>query len=252
MSRVRIGDRINETRTMNCGKDAKIINYNNSHDIEVMFLETKEIIKTTYDSFSRGTIKSHLTPTVYNVGITGNIDKYEYDKYSYKLWVNVLTRCYNENYKKTRPTYKDVAICEEWKYYLNFKEWFVENYYELKNERVELDKDILDKGNKIYSPEKCVFVPQRINSLFTNCKSRRGDLPLGVTKIAKGNYLGYISTVSINGKNTTRSFKNIEDAFYDYKFRKEQEIKRLAEEYKGVIPIELYEALYNYKIEITD
>ena len=46
---------------------------------------------------------------------------------------------------------------------------------------MELDKDILFKGNKIYSPSTCIYVPHRINSLFTKSDSARGDYPIGVT-----------------------------------------------------------------------
>lgn len=43
-----------------------------------------------------------------------------------------------------------------------------------------LDKDILVAGNKIYSPETCLFVPNRINSLLIR-GVKTGPLPLGVS-----------------------------------------------------------------------
>ena len=49
-----------------------------------------------------------------------------------------------------------------------------------------IDKDILYKGNKIYCPEKCIFVPFSINSLFTKRQNRRGDYPIGVCKNNEG------------------------------------------------------------------
>ena len=45
----------------------------------------------------------------------------------------------------------------------------------------QLDKDILIKGNKIYSPDTCCFVPSEINNLFVGCNKSRGSLPIGVT-----------------------------------------------------------------------
>ena len=242
--------RLGEINTMKCGVTAKIIEYNGSRDVKVKIIETDEIINTTYQNFKIGQIKSHYSPTLYNVGITGVIDKGESDTYCYKLWVNIMTRCYNEDYKKSRPTYKDVTICNEWKYYHNFKEWFNKHWYEIDGERIELDKDIINKGNKVYSPENCIFVPQRINSLFTKGNSKRGELPIGVTKTFKCET--FSSTVSINGKNITKRFETVEEAFQDYKFRKEKEIKRVADLYKDKIPTKLYEAMYNYKVEITD
>ena len=245
-------DRTGERKLMNCGLWAEIIEYNNARNIKIEFIETGEIVNTIYQSFKTGEIKSHYSPTLYNVGITGVIDKGESDTYCYKLWVNIMTRCDNEDYKKARPVYKDVIICDEWKYYPNFKEWFNEHWYVIDGERTELDKDIINKGNKIYSPDNCVFVPQRINSLFTKRNSKRGDLPIGVTSRNYNNNIYYYSTVSINGKNIAKSFKTVKEAFQDYKFRKEREIKRIADEYKDRIPQKLYNALYNYEVEITD
>ena len=79
----------------------------------------------------------------------------------------MLGRCYNEYNLKRRPTYKGCEVCDEWLNFQNFAEWFDNNYYTIDNEAVCLDKDILIKGNKTYSPEACVFVPITINSLFT-------------------------------------------------------------------------------------
>ena len=61
-------------------------------------------------------------------------------------------------------------------------EWIDKNYYEIPGEQMCLDKDILCKGNKVYSRETCIFVPERINLLFTKCDNRRGDSPIGVTQ----------------------------------------------------------------------
>ena len=69
--------------------------------------------------------------------------------------------------------------------------WIENNYYEIEGETMCLDKDILCKGNKIYSRDTCVFVPQRINSLFTKCDNARGDNPIGVEDLPSGNYRAY-------------------------------------------------------------
>ena len=243
--------RIGEEIVTKFNETARIIEYEDSRNATVLLLETGEIVESVrYQAFQKGQIIGELTPTVYGVGVRGRLEVGEGDSYCYRLWTNILTRCYNDKYKESRPTYKDVVICEEWKYYQEFKKWFYKNYYEVKGERTELDKDILKKGNKIYSPNYCVFVPQRINSLFTKRDSRRGELPIGVSK--RNNCKSYISTVSINGKNCTRRFHTIEEAFEDYKTRKELEIKRIAEEYRELIPIKLYEAMYRYEVNIDD
>ena len=246
-------NRIGNTNITNQGYEIKIIKYRNANDIDVLFVKDGFIVEHTfYESFKNGSIKNPFHKTVYNrgyLGIQSNRKSIETikNKKSYKIWNGIMTRCYNDNYKNTRPTYDGCYVCDEWLCYANFEKWFNENYYEIKNEKMCLDKDILKKGNKIYSPQTCVFVPNRINCLFTKNNKNR-SICIGVTKRDKK----YVSTVSIMGKNRAKFFETKEEAFFDYKKRKEQEIKRVAEEYKENIPNILFNAMINYKVEYTD
>ena len=88
---------------------------------------------------------------------------------SYYTWRDMLRRCYSQAFQNKEPTYKGCAVCEDWMFYSNFKRWFddSENGY---CEGYCLDKDIITKNNKVYSPENCCFVPREINSLLTNRK----------------------------------------------------------------------------------
>ena len=115
-----------------------------------------------------------------------------------------------------------------------------------------LDKDILIKGNEIYSPETCIFVPQKINTLFCSSKSSRGSLPIGVTYEKR--YDTYVARCNDGNKNTISlgSFNTPNEAFEKYKEYKECLIKSMADKYKLYIPKELYNAMYRYKVEITD
>ena len=107
----------------------------------------------------------------------------------------------------------------------------------------------MHKGNKEYSPENCCFVPTEINDCFTKRLNERGDYPIGVRK--KGNSI--IAQINYMGKKKhLGSFKTVEEAFNAYKIAKEQCIKEYAEKYKGQITDEVYNALINYKVEITD
>ena len=63
--------RLGETIMQNCGEVAFIVEYVNSHDITVQFKTTGELVKTRYNVFVEGLVKSHFTPTVFGVGITG-------------------------------------------------------------------------------------------------------------------------------------------------------------------------------------
>ena len=167
---------------------------------------------------------------------------------AYIHWTNVLVRCCDESYKEKKPTYKDCTICEEWKLFSNFKKWFDENYVE----GYALDKDILVKGNKVYSPYTCCFVPMGLNSLLTKRDNHRGDYPIGVLKPKRGRFIAEFT------KNKKRCivgrYDTPEEAFYAYKEAKEKHIKDVAQEYfnKGLIAENVYQALLNYEIEITD
>ena len=134
-------------------------------------------------------------------------------------------------------------------------EWIDENYYEVPGEVMCLDKDILYKGNKVYSRETCIFVPNRINVLFTKRDNSRGNCPIGVTPDSSGNYVAqchdeYVKLVCLGIYSTK------EEAFYAYKKYKERVIKEVIDSYKGKIPEPFYsrlrDAMYNYKVEIDD
>jgi hypothetical protein len=114
---------------------------------------------------------------------------------AYSVWGDMLVRCYSASYQKKRPTYIGCLVVEEWHSFTNFEKWFLENY----TEGCALDKDILFPDNKIYAPETCVFVPQKLNALLTNHKAARGDCPLGV-HFQKSNqkYIAQISTEAGN------------------------------------------------------
>lgn len=173
----------------------------------------------------------------------------------YRTWHDMLRRCYSQKYQEKEPTYKDCEVCEEWLNFQNFAKWFYENYYEIEGEKMGLDKDILHKNNKVYSPSTCIFTPSRINTLFIKNNKNRGELPIGVRyhkDIKK--YSSHLS-IKRNGKSKQvyLGLSNTpEGAFYKYKIEKEKYIKEVANEYKDKIPQKLYDAMMNYKIEESD
>jgi hypothetical protein len=99
----------------------------------------------------------------------------------YTKWMSMLKRCYSENYKDKRPTYKDVTCCDEWLTFSNFKSWMETQDWEGK----ELDKDLLVYKNKVYSPETCCFIPREVNLFLTKSSNSRGLYPLGVSRMVK-------------------------------------------------------------------
>ena len=133
--------------------------------------------------------------------------------------------------------------------YSNFKVWYDKNKYG--ETQLDLDKDILFKENKIYDPAYVVFVPHEINTLFIARDKCRGDLPIGVSFDTSKNK--YRAEVSFMGKSIKLgTFNNPEEAFERYKIYKEDLIQDMAEQYKGKIPDKAYQAMLNWKVEITD
>ena len=185
------------------GSLIEITNYKNNEHLEITFLETGYTKTISWHTFKNNrNIVSPYCKTVYGVGYLG---EGEYPTFinskktkCYMTWTDMIKRCYEKSYKENKPTYRNCEVCEEWHCYQNFAEWFKNNYYEIENEKINLDKDILNKGNKIYSPETCIFVPSRINNLFTKTNAKRGNLPIGVS-IHQGKYKAHMSKL-VDGK----------------------------------------------------
>ena len=250
-----INNRVGEINYNTKGSRMKIIECINARNIVVIF-DNGYKTKTEYSQFKKGQIKNPYDKTIYNVGYIGEgYYKLITHKNIYKHWSSMIRRCYADNKNKFNPTYKDCSVCEEWHNFQNFGKWFDENYYTIENETMALDKDILVKGNKTYSPETCVFVPQRINSLFLKRNKSRGKYPIGTTYNKRDKKYESCCHMYKNNRYTRHAIGNFDtptEAFNAYKQFKEQYIKQVADEYKDKIPKKLYDAMYRYEVEITD
>ena len=253
-------ERLGEVNISNEGYEMKIVEYNGRKDITVEFQdEYKTRVHTRYDHFLEGIVKNPYNPSIFNKGYIGQ-GKYKIKENgkttkAYQIWYNMLQRCYDPYWINKHLTYIDCYIYDEWLCFQNFAKWFYKNYYECNGERIELDKDILIKGNKIYSPETCILVPQRINLLFIKRDTLRGKCPIGVSfKKNNNKFQAYCSILKNDKKKQIYLgyYDTSEDAFLVYKNFKENYIKQVADEYKDLIPNRLYEAMYRYEIEIND
>ena len=250
-------DRTGQERINNFGSIIVITRYNNKRDVDIYFPEYNwTAYNKQYGQFEKGTIKCPYEPRVYGKGYVGegNYKSKTSDNTKhtnqYTKWKGMLERCYDPKYSIKNNTYIDCTVCDEWHNFQNFAEWYDNNYYEIDNEKMCLDKDILIKGNKIYSPDTCVFVPQSINSLFIKSYKTRGDLPIGVTREHKKYSVQCCNTLGI--KRRIGIYNTIEEAFLAYKETKEKTIKIMADHYKSLIPEKLYNAMYEYEVEIDD
>lgn len=245
-------DRTGEIRYNTNNEKMVIVKYSKSKDIVIKF-ENGYLVKTSYDHFKSGYVKNLFYPSVYGVGfLGGEIDCIDDKKRTkYNCWNSMLQRCYDKNFHIKNPTYKDCTVCKEWHNFQNFSKWYDENFYKIIGEKMCLDKDILVKGNKIYSPETCIFVPQIINSFFLINKNKRNNLPVGVRLHKCKNIPDNYIAESYN-KKYIGIYETPELAFQAYKESKEYFIRNYAINNKNLIPEKLYNALYNYEIKIND
>ena len=244
-------------KSLNSG-NFKILKYNDARNVEVQFVTTGYEATVELVQVKRGNVKDPYSPSVFGVGILGT--KYPItisgvQTKEYELWNSMLTRCYSGSFKKQRPTYEDCKASENFKSYEYFYEW-CQNQVGFSNDGngnpFHLDKDLLVKGNKIYSENICVFIPSEINSLLTKRESSRGNHLIGVhwsntnkafvAQMNKGKgkkkHLGY--------------FKTELEAFNAYKQAKESFIKEQANKWKSQIDVRAYNALMNYEVGIDD
>lgn len=247
-------ERIGETVINKMGSKMWIIKYDNSQNVLVKF-EDGFICNTQYDSFKKGITKNPFDKSVYGIGYMG-AGKYKSKIDSkmtvqYDRWKHMLSRCYSDKYQVKQPTYIGCSVSDEWLNFQNFAEWYDKNYYEIDGHIMDLDKDILCKGNKIYSSKTCVFAPSNINTLFVKNDIIRGIYPIGVCfdKLINKFKATYRNK---NIKKHLGVFETSLEAFNAYKLYKEKFIKITAEQYKKCIPIQLYTAMIKYQVEITD
>ena len=234
--------------------DFKILKYDDAHNVEIQFLTTGFETVARLDHIKGGCVKDPYVPSVYNIGVLGT--KYAstingVKTKEYKLWKNMLQRCYSNDFKKKRPTYEGCEVSENFKYYEYFHEW-CNKQIGFAADGFELDKDLLTKGNKVYSESICIFIHSEINLLLVKSTASRGEHLIGVnwdkTKKAfkarvnknkgKQEHLGY--------------FKTELEAFNAYKKAKEAFVKEQANKWKDKIDERAYEALMAYTVEITD
>ena len=164
----------------------------------------------------------------------------------YQMWKDLLKRVYSEKYHKKQPTYVGVTIDSKWHSLKGFIEDVstLKNYEEALHNGYALDKDIAVNGNRHYSLENCCFVPPEVNTQFKVLNKTNG-LPKGVYKKTDSNkfacdcttpektvYLGLYDTP--------------EEAFIVRKRFKQNEMKKLAKKYQGVLDERVIHKLENF------
>jgi len=224
----------------------KIIRYRIASDMTIEFQDQdKYVTDTTYQNFKERKIKNPYDKSIFGIGCLG-VGKYKaYDTDGYKtreynIWVSLLERCYSEKNRYKHKTYEGCHTCDDWHNFQNFAAWYEKNYYDVDDRRMHIDKDILINNNKLYSPETCLIIPQRINMVFMK-KNREvdPDLPQGIRRCVGGYMVSY--NTKYLGVHT-----ELDKAIEVYNIEKRIHIKQIVEEYGERLPPKVRNALLNW------
>lgn len=200
---------VNKVFKTNKGGDCVVLKYNNCNDVIVKFLDDRGFTTSArLASLRKGNVKNFLSPALFGVGYLG-VGKYVSSVRGvktpeYVAWKGAMERGYCPKLKSKHLSYVDVEVCEEWHNFQVFAEWYVNHrFYGL---GYHLDKDLLIKGNKVYSPETCCLIPVELNTFLNDNPAVRKSLPLGVTKRTIGN--NYQAAMSIENTRKHLGFYN--------------------------------------------
>ena len=204
MSKVMVGKKF---KTNNCGT-LTVMAYHNATKVDVKFDLTGYETTTNMDNVRKGCISDKFYPTVQGVGYLGvggvksNINKSGrwINNPVYDCWSGMLARCYSEKWHNKHPCYIGCTVDPRWYNLQVFAKWYGENFPSDSTERMELDKDTLIDGNKIYSPETCIFITKELNISAARAKTYTFRNPegekitfTGLVKFCESNNLNRVS-----------------------------------------------------------
>src|SRR5690554_4751329 len=174
---VKVVDVFTSVRGYNC----TVVEYIDANNVVVLF-DTGHTKRVSAGNLRKGEFKNLMHPEVCGVGCfgegphkgsIGGRDTFEYSK-----WLHMIRRCYGGDQIVSAATYAGCSGCDEWLNLRKFGEWVKGQVgYGLRG--WHLDKGLLEPGNRVYCPDKCVLVPPYLNAFFSK-PSKRSDLPMGV------------------------------------------------------------------------
>ena len=230
-----------------------IVDYKSASNVTVLFYEPLCAVKCEFHNLRKGKVANPMLVTVGDRGYLG-IGKYKQSVHTdiYDVWAGLINRCYKESYLVRCPTYENVTVCEEWWCFQNFASWCEsQEFFGAKDDNgksYHLDKDILSKNDKIYSPETCCFVPYDINAMFATKRNKHKTTLLGASLHRKtGKFRCQMNRNGVNKYLGT--FDTQEEAFFCYKTAKESYIKEVANKWRAKIDKRVYKALINYELD---
>ena len=150
--------------TNRSGNAFRVVKYVWNREVYIEAVDTVTYLCVRADILRQGTFKDRRAPSVLGVGFIGYGNHVAHKKgkatKKYTTWQNMFERCYCPKYQEKQPTYIGCSVAKEWHDFQVFGEWYEEHYIE----GYHLDKDIIEEGNRVYSPDYCKFVTQADNN----------------------------------------------------------------------------------------
>lgn len=177
---------------------------------------------------------------------------------AYSVYNGILARC--KSTRKAAPIRKCYENTAMWQGWVDdpraFVEWYLDHYYEVDGEEMDVDKDLFGGGLDMYHPDNCCILPKGLNTLLANSKKHYKDgenpgntLPLGVRYSSRTKK--YHAEIAFTGGGRLiplTEFDTPEQAFAEYKIMKQADILRVAAEYKNKIPDYIYKKLLEVEV----
>lgn len=240
---------VGQVRNTNEGGSFTVIEFHSATNVIIRHNdEHGHIAKVSSCQVRNGNIRNPFYPTLYGVAYMG-VGKHKAkikgkSVQHYSIWTGAVMRCYCPVRLAKRPSYNGCTLSKEFLCYQNFAEWYTT--HESYGLGYELDKDLLVKGNKVYSAETCTLIPREINLAIRTDRKKNSDLPVGVLENKIG---GYIAGVRIKSKDChLGTFNTVEEASAAYVKAKEAYVKEVALEWKDKVEPKAFEALMNWTV----
>lgn len=243
MATVKVGQIL--TNNQNC--EYKVIEHKNSRHVRIQFLdEHKHELVTTDWKAKMGSIENPFHRSVRGKGYLG-VGEFSgkigsYGRHAYLKWQGVLARCYGEKYDT--GSYADATVCEDWHDFQKFAEWCSsQKNYDM---GFDIDKDIINIGNKHYSPENCCLVHPEINRMVIDFSLVDIRKNMGLQYDEKRRK--YRAMASVGGyKKHIGTFKDFDEAKAAYIELKKQYFKNMVIVHKDNIDMRAAKSLWSWK-----
>ena len=229
------------------GVKFKVVEYLGKQKTKIVFeepfthykwVEAKHIrngfgIRSPYEKLCLGV--GYLGEGIYNMSNS---------KDAYSIWTNMLMRCYSDVFQTRHPSYKGCTVDSDWHNFQVFAEWYYS--HESYGLGYHLDKDLLEYGNREYSEHSCCMLPQVLNVLISKQGNLNNGFPIGVKRQG---FNSFRVDLQYGDKNAyLGAFDSVEKAQAVWKDAKIAKIKELAEEWKYLVTVDVYESLINLEV----